>query len=102
MAEEDIIKARKEHLNWFFENSIDPYPAKVPKSGDAGEIISRFEKDDVSFDACVSGRVTAIRKMGKASFAEVFSNFKKIQIYIKRDDDQNNYEIFRRTDIGDF
>ncbi|MFH1352741.1 MAG: lysine--tRNA ligase, partial [bacterium] len=47
-------------------------------------------------------RVTAIRKMGKASFAEVFSNFKKIQIYIKRDDDQNNYEIFRRTDIGDF
>jgi len=102
VAEEDIIKARKEHLNWFLENSIDPYPAKVPRHDDAGEIISRFEKDDVSFDACVSGRVTAIRKMGKASFAEVFSNFKKIQIYIKRDDDQNNYEIFRRTDIGDF
>ena len=53
MAEEDIIKARKEHLNWFIENSIDPYPAKVPGHDDIGEIISRFEKEETSFEACV-------------------------------------------------
>jgi len=102
VAEEDIIKAKKEHLNWFLENSIDPYPAKIPKSDDAGEIISKFEKEESSFDVCVSGRITAMRRMGKASFAEVLSNFKKIQIYIKRDEDKNNYEIFKRIDVGDF
>ncbi|MBU4134628.1 lysine--tRNA ligase, partial [bacterium] len=102
MAEQDIINARKEHLKWLKENSIELYPVKSGKSENIAEIKEKFEKSGESFDASVSGRVTAVRLMGKAAFAEIFSGGNKIQIYIKRDDVPDDFNIFKKTDIGDF
>ena len=102
MAEEDIIKARLDHLGWLIENSVDPYPAKAIASESIARIVEKFAKDEISFDVNIAGRLTAMRNMGKASFGEILSDFNKIQIYIKRDDDPQAYQIFKKTDIGDF
>jgi len=101
MAEEDIIRAKKDRLNWFKEKGIEPYPAKSPKGEDISKIIEKFQKQG-EFETSVTGRIVALRRMGKASFGVVFSNFKKIQFYIKRDDSPENYDIFKHLDIGDF
>ncbi|MFH2084842.1 MAG: lysine--tRNA ligase [Candidatus Omnitrophota bacterium] len=102
MAEQDIMNARKEHLKWLKENSIELYPVLSGKSENIAQIKERFEKDGESFDASVSGRVTAVRLMGKAAFAEIFSNGNKIQMYIKRDEIPDDFNVFKKTDIGDF
>ena len=102
MAEQDIINARKEHLKWLKENAVELYPLVSGKSENIAEIKERFEKDGESFDASVSGRVTAVRLMGKAAFAEIFSNGNKIQLYIKRDEIPDDFNVFKKTDIGDF
>ena len=102
MAEQDIINARKEHLKWLKENAVELYPLVSGKSENIAEIKERFEKAGESFDASVSGRVTAVRLMGKAAFAEIFSNGNKIQLYIKRDEIPDDFNVFKKTDIGDF
>jgi len=102
VAEQDIMNARKEHLKWLKENSIELYPAQSGKSENIAEIREKFEQSGESFDASVSGRVTAVRLMGKAAFAEIFSNGNKIQIYIKRDEIPDDFKVFKKTDIGDF
>ena len=42
-----------------------------------------------------------IRRMGKASFAHLQDHAGKIQIYLKKDDLGEKYDIFRLLDIGD-
>ena len=50
----------------------------------------------------LSGRVVAIRNMGKASFAHVQDQSGRIQIYARRDDiGEQAYERFKDLDIGD-
>ena len=45
----------------------------------------------------------SLRKMGKASFANIQDQGGRIQFYIARDDvGEDNYNLFKLTDIGDF
>jgi lysyl-tRNA synthetase class 2 len=43
----------------------------------------------------------SIRRMGKASFCHIQDSQGRIQIYLKKDDLGDSYEIFRLLDIGD-
>jgi len=49
----------------------------------------------------IAGRLMAIRKMGKASFAHIQDAQGKIQIYLRRDDLNEQYKAFKLMDIGD-
>ena len=43
----------------------------------------------------------SLRKMGKASFANIQDQEGRIQFYIARDDvGEDNYNLFKLTDIG--
>ena len=45
----------------------------------------------------------SLRRMGKASFANIQDQEGRIQLYIARDDvGEDNYNLFKLTDIGDF
>lgn len=43
----------------------------------------------------------AIRKMGKASFAHIQDKDGRIQIYLKKDEIGEQYDVFKLLDIGD-
>ncbi len=43
----------------------------------------------------------ALRKMGKASFAQIQDRDGKIQIYLRKDDIGDQYSVFKLLDIGD-
>ena len=58
---------------------------------------NKYENKDVK----LAGRIMAIRRMGKASFAHIMDQKGRIQIYLKKDDIGENYDAFRLMDIGD-
>jgi lysyl-tRNA synthetase class 2 len=49
----------------------------------------------------IAGRLMALRKMGKASFAQIQDKEGRIQIYLKRDELNEQYDLFKLLDIGD-
>lgn len=51
----------------------------------------------------VAGRIMAMRSFGKAAFATIRDRTGKIQTYIKKNDlTEEEYETFKKTDVGDF
>jgi len=63
-------------------------------------IKSDFEKYE-NKDVKLAGRIMAIRRMGKASFAHIMDQMGRIQIYLKKDDIGESYNAFKLLDIGD-
>ncbi|MED5248472.1 MAG: amino acid--tRNA ligase-related protein, partial [Candidatus Neomarinimicrobiota bacterium] len=97
-----IIDFRKEKLNKIVEMGIDAYPQTYNPSHLSSEIINNY-KAHKNKDVSVAGRIMSIRKMGKASFFNIQDSDGRLQIFIKRDDiGEDNYDLFKLLDIGDF
>jgi lysyl-tRNA synthetase class 2 len=74
-----------------YSYDIDNYSANIKNN------FEQFENKTVK----IAGRIMAIRRMGKASFAHIQDNEGKIQFYIKKDDVGDSYDVFKLLDIGD-
>ena len=97
-----IMDFRIEKLESLINNGINPYPPKFEPTHYSNEIISDYA-DYEGKKVVVSGRIMALRKMGKASFAQLMDAKGRIQIFIRRDDIGDvSYSNFKLLDIGDF
>ena len=97
-----IINFRKEKLNDLQKKGVNPYPSNFTPTHFSDSIKSNFEKLQGA-DVIVAGRIMAVRRMGKVSFFRIMDNEGTIQVFIKKDDiDENFYEHFKLFDIGDF
>ncbi len=97
-----IMDFRKEKLSELRRKGINPYPSNFNPTHLSESIKINFEKLEGE-DVVVSGRIMAIRRMGKASFFKIVDNEGEIQIFIKKDDIGDSlYDIFKLIDIGDF
>ena len=97
-----IINHRIEKLNKLKEMGFEPFPHKYEPTHKSVEIINNYKKLDKK-DVCISGRIMALRKMGKASFIQVMDDSGQIQVFIKSDNvGEKVYEVFKLIDIGDF
>lgn len=107
MPEEEIINQRKEKLKELERNSIEPYAYSFDKNNQTSEILDKYKdlKNEEKTDdvASVAGRITRIRVMGKALFADMQDQNGRIQLYIKSDEiGEEQYKIFTKLiDIGD-
>jgi lysyl-tRNA synthetase class 2 len=103
MSEEtnSLIEQRKAKLAALRAKGIDPFRSKftpTERCADASGV-SYVEGKEVA----VAGRVTAHRDMGKSMFIDVRDQSGRIQVYAQKNvlgDDQ--FEIFRHLDLGDF
>ncbi|MGC8977410.1 MAG: lysine--tRNA ligase [Candidatus Ratteibacteria bacterium] len=87
----EIRIKKKEELE---KIGLEVYGRRFPKIN-----ISEIKEGDYVKTA---GRIMAIRKHGSASFADLVDWTGKIQIYFKKDIiGEENYNIFRKIDIGD-
>ena len=66
-----IINHRIEKLNKLKEMGFEPFPHKYEPTHKSVEIINNYKKLDKK-DVCISGRIMALRKMGKASFIQTY------------------------------
>lgn len=107
MIEENaLIKERIRKLEEIRESGINPYPYQFDKTHDAKQIIEKYdsiEKEDIGEEeVSVAGRIMQCRKMGKASFFHIQDETNKIQVYIRQNDvGEDQYALFKKTDIGD-
>ena len=100
----DQQKRRLEELTAFEEAGVNPYPYSYERTHSANDIKSNFnpEKPENFDNVAIAGRIMSIRRMGKASFFHLADQSGKIQIYFKKNDMPEFYELMGNLDIGDF
>jgi lysyl-tRNA synthetase class 2 len=75
---------RLKKLHKLQELGINPYPAKVVKSGSIAEYTDNFSNHESEY-VSVTGRISAIRKFGKIAFISISDDSGSIQLFIKSD-----------------
>lgn len=108
LEDSDQVQQRMLKLERMRERGIDPYPARARRSHTVAEALAAFEKTESGGGegptVQVTGRLRAIRVMGKSTFAHVEDGSGRMQIYFKQDTlGEEAYETFKRDfDLGDF
>mgnify|MGYP001208652122 CR=1 FL=1 len=109
MVERDeFFQVRSQKLDRLRQQGIDPYPARFSRSHTilkALDLLSRREARSATTEQrsiSVTGRVTGIRNMGKATFLDIRDGTGQIQGHLQRDVLGKNYELLKELDLGDF
>jgi len=95
-----LIKRRYEELDELKKKGIETFAYSYDTDNYSENIRNDFDKYE-NKDVKLAGRIMAIRRMGKASFAHIMDQKGRIQIYLKKDDIGESYDSFRLMDIGD-
>ena len=103
-----IIQSRLKKLEILNEKGIDPYPTDFKpthNTADCLNLLDETEKKDSekSEDILSAGRITAVRKMGKAVFIDILDEVGKIQLLARNNTiDNETEELIELLDIGDW
>ena len=104
----EIIKSRLKKLEILNKKGIDPYPTDFKpthNTKDCLDLLTDIEEKGLEQSEVIysAGRITAIRKMGKAIFLDILDEAGKIQL-LARDNsiDDNTKELIELLDIGDW
>ncbi len=95
-----LIKRRFEELNELKILGFEPFAYSYDVNSNAEDIKKNFNEDEKHV-VKIAGRIMAIRRMGKASFAHIQDHTGRIQIYLRKDDIGDSYNAFKLLDIGD-
>ena len=95
-----LIQRRHEELSELKKKGIEPFAYSYDINSNSDNIKTNFKEDEKRL-VRIAGRIMAIRRMGKASFAHIQDYAGRIQIYLKKDDLGENYDVFKLLDIGD-
>lgn len=124
IPEDDLIKARVEKLDELKTLGKDPFAVeryergaeiafpdgcKQPVEPFSTDVIAAYEANEPAegesspkVSVKLAGRVVSLRLMGKAAFAHIQDRKGKVQLYLKRDDLGEDFELVRLLDLGDF
>lgn len=95
-----LIKRRYEELEELKNKGAETFAYSYDVDNYSEDIKSNFEKYE-NKDVKLAGRIMTIRRMGKASFAHIMDHKGRMQVYLKKDDIGESYDLFRLMDIGD-
>jgi len=97
----EVMRVRREKLSQIKELGVNPFTYSYTRSHNADAVLQNFDKMENQV-VSLAGRIMAIRRMGKASFAHIMDANARIQIYVRKDEvGEESYEIFKLMDIGD-
>ena len=104
----DQFLQRRKKLADIVAQGRDAYPHKYEWTHTAEGIAAEFDSKTADelhaqrVDVRVTGRVVALRPHGKAGFAHILGQGKRLQLYVKLDAvGAENFELFRSLDLGD-
>jgi lysyl-tRNA synthetase, class II len=97
----DLMRRRREELEQLRAQSINPYPASFERTDLLADVRNGFSEGGTPAKVAVAGRIMSIRRMGKASFCHIMDATDRMQVYLKRDDLGESYDVFKLLDIGD-
>ena len=106
--DENIYKLRLEKLKQIEALGQPVYRSKYEFTHTVDQILADYsaktaeELENPRVNVRVAGRIMAIRLMGKAGFALLQQNGKKLQIYVKKDAvGDKGFELYKLLDLGD-
>jgi lysyl-tRNA synthetase class 2 len=106
--DENIYKLRLEKLKQIEALGQRVYPTKYEFTHTIPAILAEYsgrsteELEASRVSVRVSGRIMAIRLMGKAGFAHLQQGGQKLQIYVKKDAvGDKGFELYKLLDLGD-
>ncbi|GGM94809.1 lysine--tRNA ligase [Thermus composti] len=95
---------RLKNLEALVEAGFAPYPYRYPKTHSAREILEAKKgappETEWPEEVAVAGRLVALRRMGKVTFAHLLDETGKIQLYFQKDLTPR-YELLKKLDVGD-
>jgi lysyl-tRNA synthetase class 2 len=102
----NLREERLKKLGVLKERGIDPYPPRFHTGERIGEVVTRFAglapAERTDHRTRLAGRITAIRRMGRATFLDLREGEAKIQGYANEDGLAERYELLDLLDVGDF
>ena len=100
---------RREKMADLAEQGIDPFGKRFERTSNSGQLKELYAdktKEDLhelNETAVIAGRLMTKRGKGKVGFAHIQDREGQIQIYVRKDSvGEENYEIFKQADLGDF
>ncbi|MBW1604770.1 lysine--tRNA ligase [Lactobacillus sp. Sy-1] len=104
----DQMRVRLDKMNELRQEGIDPFGHAFKRTYLAKQLHAEFNDldkeaiEDLGKKAIIAGRMVAKRGKGKVGFADIMDRTGRIQIYVRKDVvGEENYHIFKRSDIGD-
>ena len=101
----DLIQHRMDKLARLREAGIEPYPYRYDRTHTAAEATAAFEKVEEAqeaLSASIAGRIRALRRHGKSSFADLWDASGRLQVFFRVNDlPDGQYEMLDNLDIGD-
>jgi lysyl-tRNA synthetase, class II len=107
IEEGDLVKRRLEKLQVLKSKGIEPYALKYPRRDTTSGIKGRFSNlkdgEESGYIASLAGRIMALRRHGKACFADLEDREGRLQVMATLDTlGEDSYALFQETDIGDW
>ena len=98
----ELLRIRREKLKALQDEGRDPFQiTKFDVTHHTQDIKDSFDAMEGS-EVSVAGRLMSKRGMGKVSFCDLQDKTGRIQIYARKDEmDEDNYNRFKKYDIGD-
>ena len=101
-------QVRRQKMQDLIDMGIDPFGSRYDRTSNSGIIKSSYEDktkeelDELQVTVKIAGRIMTKRRQGKAGFMNIQDREGQIQIYVRKDEiGDNQYEIFKKNDIGD-
>lgn len=99
MSVNQLEQSRQNKLDYVREHT-NPYPERFDTTHD---LVDASRLDDGTSGVKIAGRITLMRKMGKMSFVTISDIHGSMQIALKKDLLEVDYDLFKKGfDIGDF
>ena len=106
--EDSTYQLRQEKLRQIEALGQERYPHKFEITHLIPEVLEKYDKPPEELDATplqvsVAGRLMSIRGQGKAGFAHLQQDGKRLQIYVKLDAvGEKAFQLYKLLDIGDY
>ncbi|MDG3142121.1 lysine--tRNA ligase [Streptococcus suis] len=107
LNDQEIV--RREKMAALIEQGIDPFGKRFERTANSAQLKEKYadkskeELQDLNETAIVAGRLMTKRGKGKVGFAHLQDREGQIQLYVRKDTvGDDNYEIFKKADLGDF
>lgn len=102
----NLIEERLKKLKEVRDQGINPYPHTYNVTDYSDELHRKFGKikaeEHTGKKVKVGGRIILMRNMGKVTFLTLNDGEGKIQLYLRKNDIGEGYDLIKKFDIGDF
>ncbi len=105
-SEQELVRRAK--VKELEERGINPFGQRFDVDTNSKEIKEKYSEytkeqlHEVEIPVVIAGRIMTRRRKGKVGFMHIQDKYGQIQIYVRQDMiGEDNYEIFKKADLGD-